>query len=39
MAWPGLRLSAAKDRAAAMNLFTRASYLPAALLGWCCWAS
>jgi len=33
LAWPGLRLSAAKDRAAAMNLFTRASYLPPALLG------
>ena len=33
LAWPGLRLFAAKDRAAAMNLFTRASYLPPALLG------
>jgi len=33
LAWPGLRLFETKDRAAAMNLFTRASYLPPVLLG------
>lgn len=33
LAWPGLRLSEKKDRAAAMALFNRASYYPPVLLG------
>ena len=33
LAWPGVRLSEKKDRAAAMALFTRASYYPPVLLG------
>jgi len=33
LGWPSLQLFETKDRAAAMNLFTRASYLPPALLG------
>jgi 4-hydroxybenzoate polyprenyltransferase len=33
LAWPGLQLFETKERAAAMKLFTRASYYPPALLG------
>ncbi len=33
LAWPGMKLSEKKDRAAAMTLFTRASYYPPVLLG------